>query len=80
MTTNLAKVYNWVIHCLRCLPLVAIVEGITHNTCKYFIEWYAKVVNVMTDSRLFYSTKLTTYMKYKIKKAMFHIVRRMGIV
>ena len=80
MTTNLAKVYNWVLRGFRCLPLVAIVEGIVHNTCKYFIERYAKAADAMADNRLVYSAKCTAYMNDKIRKAAFHTVRRMGTV
>jgi len=80
MTTKLAEVYNWVLRVFRCLPLVAIVEGIVHNTCKYFIERYARAADSMADARLVYSAKLTTYMEDKISKASFHSVRRMGTV
>jgi hypothetical protein len=62
------------------LPLVAIVEGIVHNTSKYFFELYVKGVNAMADSRLIYSANLTAYMDDKIKNAMFHNIRRRGIV
>ena len=80
MTANLTEVYNWVLYDFRCLPLLAIVERIVHNTCKYFIERYAKAADAMADSRLVYSAKCTTYMNDKIKKAGFHIVRRTGTV
>jgi hypothetical protein len=80
MTTNLVKVYNRVIRNFRCFPLVVIVEGIVHKTCKYFINQNAMVVNSMIDSRLVYSARLIAYMEDKIKKATFYNVRRMVTV
>jgi hypothetical protein len=51
MTTILAKVYNWVLHSLGCLPVVSIdVEGIMYNTSIYFIERCAKAINLMVHS------------------------------
>ena len=78
MTTNLAEVYNWVIRGLRGLPLVAIVEGILHGTCKYFRERYAIAVSAMSDATLVYSSFMTAYMHGKIQKASLHRARPMG--
>ena len=78
MTTNLAEVYNWVIRGMRGLPLVAIVEGILHGTCKYFRERYMVASNAMTDNTLIFSTFMTNYMKKKVQKASLHRARPMG--
>ena len=78
MTTNLAEVYNWVIRGLRGLPLVAIVEGILHGTCKYFRERYAIAANAMVDNTLVYSSFMTKYMNDKITRASLHRARPMG--
>ena len=34
MTTNLAEVYNWVLHGVRSLPLVGIMEFFLYRTCE----------------------------------------------
>ena len=79
MTTNLAEVYNWVLKGCRALPLVAIVEAILNNTCKYFMERYEKASKVMADERLLYAPNMTEeYMTPKIKKAQYHSVRKVG--
>ena len=36
MTTNVTEVYNWVIRGLKGMPLVAIVEGISHGIIGYY--------------------------------------------
>ena len=38
MTTNLAKVYNWIICSIRCLPLVGIVVTILRGTTNYIVD------------------------------------------
>ena len=50
MTTNLAEVYNWVMRGMRSLPLVGIVEGIMHETCRYFIDRYIAASKAMEDN------------------------------
>ena len=54
MTTNLAEVYNWVMRGMRSLPLVEIVEGIMHGTCRYFIDRYTALSKAMEDNRMLY--------------------------
>lgn len=68
MTTNLAKVYNWVMKNTRPLSLVAILEGITRGTQKYLFKRYAMASLNLSKTNVRYSPTITQYMKEKSKK------------
>ena len=78
MTTNLAEVYNWVMRGMRSLPLVGIVEGILHGTCKYFIDRFAAAKVVMEDNRMLYGRMLCEYMEKANRKAHMHRANQEG--
>ena len=78
MTTNLAEVYNWVMRGMRSLPLVGIVEGILHGTCKYFIDRFAAAKVVMEDNRMLYGRMLCEYMEKVNRKAHMHRANQEG--
>jgi hypothetical protein len=80
MTTNLAKVYNWVLHGVRSLPLVRIVEFFLYRTCEYFRDRYAVADKDMAINRKVYGYKITEYMEAAFKKAHLHRDTPVGTV
>lgn len=78
MTTNHAKVYNWVIRGLRSQPLVAIVEGVLHDTVGYFRERHANAALHAANPHTPYCLKITAYMQAETEKAQSHTVFVMG--
>ena len=75
MTTNLAKVCNWVMKGVRGIPLVGIVEFILQGTCKYFRDRYAVAHTTLNIASMIYQTKITKYMDDKAEKAKMHQVK-----
>ena len=80
MTTNRAKVYNWVLRGVRSLPLVGIVEFFLYRTCEYFRDRYAVAQKDMADNCKVYGYKITEYMEAAFKKAHLHRDTPVGTV
>nr|CAD40468.2 OSJNBa0067G20.20 [Oryza sativa Japonica Group]CAE04043.2 OSJNBb0062B06.1 [Oryza sativa Japonica Group] len=72
MTTNLAEVYNWVMHGVRGLPLVGIVEFILHGTCRYFRDRFQAILPSMPNNSILFGTFMQKKLEELRKKAMKH--------
>src|SRR5438132_10304281 len=78
MTTNQAESYNMVMHGVRCLPLVGIVEFIMYGYAKYFKDHYNAVSPFVSNPGMVFGYRIMEYMDKKITKAQQHNVRLMG--
>ena len=76
--TNQAESYNMVMHGVRCLPHVGIVEFIMYGCAKYFIDHYNDVSPSVNNPGMVFGYRITEYMDKKITKAQQHNVRPMG--
>nr|ABF96574.1 retrotransposon protein, putative, Ty3-gypsy subclass [Oryza sativa Japonica Group] len=72
MITNLAEVYNWVMHGVRGLPLVGIVEFILQGTCRYFRDRFQAVLPSMPNNSILFGTFMQKKLEELRKKAMKH--------
>jgi hypothetical protein len=78
MTTNFAKVYNWVMRGVRGLPLVAIVEFIVYGCTDYFRDRFTKNQAYMQDPDRHFGRMMTDYMTKKAASAQLHHVQPCG--
>ena len=67
-----------IMHGVRCLPLVGIVEFIMYGCAKYFRDRYNAVSPYVNNPRMVFEYMITEYMDKKITKAQQHNVRPMG--
>jgi hypothetical protein len=78
MTTNFAKVYNWVLRGVRGLPLVAIMKFIVRGCTDYFMERFTKNQVFMHDRNRYFGKMITEYMTKKAESVRLHHVRQCG--
>ena len=75
MTSNLAKVYNWITRGLRSLPLIAIVEDMLYGVIKYYQKRHATSVLHSTTV----SAKMYRHLNKAVTKAENHLAVPMGL-
>jgi hypothetical protein len=78
MTTNFAKVYNWVMRGVHGLPLVAIVEFIIRGCTDYFRDRFTKNQVYMQDPDRYFGRMMTDYITKKAASVQLHHVRQCG--
>ena len=65
MTTNYAEVYDWVMHGVRGLLLVGIVEFIVYGCTDYFRDRFKANQAYLQDPGRQFGSKITEYMEKK---------------
>ena len=60
------------LHGVRALPLVGIIEFFLYRTIKYFMDRFALADEVMRNNQKTYGQKMTEYMDEAQKKALLH--------
>jgi len=68
------------LHGVRGLPLVGIVEFFLYRMCMYFRDRYVVAEQAMVDNQKIYGYKMTEYMEDAFKKALLHHVQAVGAV
>jgi hypothetical protein len=80
MTTNLAKLYNMIMHGVRILLLVSIVEFILYGSTNYFIKCHSAVSLTLLNPSIVYNDQISEHVANKIAKATKHNVRPMETI
>jgi hypothetical protein len=62
-TTNFAKVYNYVLHGSRALPLVRIIEFFMYLTMQYFYERTKAADAVVRNTQMVCCTRMIEYLE-----------------